>query len=264
MTVPFLHVHWLAIAILIHINEYMPIEGQFCFSFTKFIFRWKLKVMPYQSLPNRMISLHYNSSRVYFRQSILFWLFILTAREESTRYLLERGAPAGVFDQSGLSAVALLIEKLPKVAHEALQQFVTIDRAFRKEYYYLSYLESDPAEWKDLEAMKKHKKEMRKDGIKVKLCPTTPLKVTKLQRNKFVYCCMFCIYICFIFSYDAVESPLFAGIAKFSFERSVFVWSHWIKIFTVAKIFTRWQFPASKKFLEILKNSYSTVSLGKQ
>ncbi len=93
------------------------------------------------------------------------------------RYLVERGAPAGVFDESGLSAIALMIEKMPKIAKEALEQFVYIDRAFRKEHYYLSYLEADPANWKDHEEFEKYKKKKKKEGIKVRLCPTTPLKV---------------------------------------------------------------------------------------
>ncbi|XP_065055117.1 uncharacterized protein LOC135683708 [Rhopilema esculentum] len=116
------------------------------------------------------------NDRDYKKRTPLF-IAAENAREEATRYLIERGAPAGVFDESGLSAVSLLIEKMPKVAKDALEQFVNIDRAFRKEYYYLGHLEHDPSEWKDLEEFKKHKKMMKKDGIKVRKCPTTPLKV---------------------------------------------------------------------------------------
>ena len=113
---------------------------------------------------------------------------LCTAREEAARYLIERGAPAGVFDESGLSAVALLIEKLPKVGKDALEQFVVIDRAFRKEYYYLSYLENDPSEWKDAATMKKHKAKMKKNGMKVRPCPVTPLKVTWLFWSSLIHC----------------------------------------------------------------------------
>ena len=120
-------------------------------------------------------------------------VFFHIAREEAARYLIERGAPAGVFDESGLSAVALLIEKLPKVAKDALEQFVVIDRAFRKEYYYLSYLENDPAEWKDAATLKKHKAKMKKNGVKVRLCPVTPLKVGWL--TSFSFETIFCIVV---------------------------------------------------------------------
>ena len=81
-----------------------------------------------------------------------------------------------------------MIEKLPKVAQEAMQQFVIIDRAFRKEYYYLSYLESDPAEWRDLDTWKKYKKEMKREGVRIRLCPTTPLKVSsRIFNDKFIF-----------------------------------------------------------------------------
>ena len=37
-----------------------------------------------------------------------------------------------------------MIEKMPQIAIEAVEQFHLLDRAFRKHYYYLSYLEPDP------------------------------------------------------------------------------------------------------------------------
>ena len=80
-----------------------------------------------------------------------------------------------MFDQSGLSAVALMIEKMPKVAMEALDQFLIVDMAFRKEQYYLSFLEKDPAVWHEQAAAR----EKARDNGKVKFpkCPTSPLKV---------------------------------------------------------------------------------------
>ena len=33
---------------------------------------------------------------------------------------------------------------MPQIAMEAVEQFHLLDRAFRKHYYYLSYLERDP------------------------------------------------------------------------------------------------------------------------
>eukprot|EP00794_Sanderia_malayensis_P013784 gene13784-15226_t len=112
-----------------------------------------------------------------YKQRTPIFVAAETAREEATRYLVEHGAPAGVFDESGLSAMSLMIEKMPKIAEEALEQFMDIDRAFRKEYYYLNYLEQDPSSWKNCDEMKKHKKDVKKQGMKVRLCPTTPLKV---------------------------------------------------------------------------------------
>ena len=37
-----------------------------------------------------------------------------------------------------------MIEKMPQIAIEAVEQFHLLDLAFRKHYYYLSYLEPDP------------------------------------------------------------------------------------------------------------------------
>ena len=89
-----------------------------------------------------------------------------------------------MFDESGLSAVALMIEKMPKVAMEALDQFLIIDMAFRKEHYYLSYLEKEPTVWNKQSAAR-----ARDDGKKIKFakCPTSPLKViNKNYRKRFL------------------------------------------------------------------------------
>ena len=72
------------------------------------------------------------------------FLYIFSARAESARFLIEQGAPCGVFDSSGTPLLSLLIEKMPQIAMEAIEQFHLLDRAFRKHYYYLSYLELDP------------------------------------------------------------------------------------------------------------------------
>ena len=37
-----------------------------------------------------------------------------------------------------------MIEKMPQVTIEAVEQFHLLNKAFRKHYYYLSYLEPDP------------------------------------------------------------------------------------------------------------------------
>lgn len=49
-------------------------------------------------------------------------------------------------DDCGVTAMTLLITKMPPVAKEALDQFHTTDRANRKQYYYLNYLEPNPCE----------------------------------------------------------------------------------------------------------------------
>ena len=72
-------------------------------------------------------------------------LLIHTAQEDSARYLIDYGAPVGVFDDTGMSAIGCMVEKMPHVALEALDQFRSTDPAFRKDFYYLNYLEYDPA-----------------------------------------------------------------------------------------------------------------------
>ena len=66
------------------------------------------------------------------------------ARADAAQYLIEQGAPARVYDSSGTAWLALMIEKMRQVAIEAVEQFHLLDRAFRKHYSYLSYLEPDP------------------------------------------------------------------------------------------------------------------------
>ena len=62
-------------------------------------------------------------------------------RHESAKLLVSEGAPAGVYDNAGNSALSLLIEKIPEVALEALDQFHSTDNINRKELYFLNYLE---------------------------------------------------------------------------------------------------------------------------
>lgn len=85
-----------------------------------------------------------------------------------------------------------MIEKMPHVAIEAVEQFHLLDRAFRKHYYYLSYLEPDPLflappipdskreRREQKERQKEEKKLMKEKGKKVKKEKTyakTPLEV---------------------------------------------------------------------------------------
>lgn len=89
-----------------------------------------------------------------------------TGRAEACRFLLEQGAPCGVYDDCGTSALTLMVEKMPDVAKIALGQFEMVDKALRKKYYYLNYLESDV--WKRVAS--KHGKPLRES------CSRTPLE----------------------------------------------------------------------------------------
>jgi len=131
------------------------------------------------------------NDRDYKRRTPLF-VAAETARADAARYLIEQGAPAGVYDSSGTTCLSLMIEKMPQIAIEAVEQFHLLDRAFRKHYYYLSYLEPDPKflaqaipdskrERKEQkERMKEEKrlmKEAGKKGKKEKTYAKTPLEV---------------------------------------------------------------------------------------
>lgn len=103
---------------------------------------------------------------------------MILARSEAARFLIERGAPVGVYDDSGTPCLSLMIEKMPHIALEAVEQFHNIDRAFRKHYFYLSFLEKDikylpapePATSREKrekrEREKEQKRMMKEKGIK--------------------------------------------------------------------------------------------------
>lgn len=67
--------------------------------------------------------------------------FLFSGRTEAARFLLEAGSPAAIYDDMGNSCLSLMVEKMPGIAIEALEQFHSMDRALRKKYYYLNYLE---------------------------------------------------------------------------------------------------------------------------
>ena len=83
------------------------------------------------------------NDRDYKRRTPLF-VAAETAREDSALFLIEQGAPCGVYDISGTPLLSLLVENIPQIATEAVEQFHFLDLAFRKHYYYLAYLEADP------------------------------------------------------------------------------------------------------------------------
>ena len=60
---------------------------------------------------------------------------------KAAKLLVTEGAPAGVYDDVGNSAISLLIEKIPEVALLALDQLHTTDYINRREYYFLNHLE---------------------------------------------------------------------------------------------------------------------------
>jgi hypothetical protein len=63
-------------------------------------------------------------------------------RSKAAKILIAEGAPAGVYDDLGNSALSLLIEKIPEVALDAMHQFHSVDTINRKEFYFLNYLEA--------------------------------------------------------------------------------------------------------------------------
>lgn len=80
---------------------------------------------------------------------------------------MEQGAPVGVYDDGGTSALTLMVEKMPDVAKIALGQFEVVDKALRKNYFYLNYLECET--WKKKSTL--HGKPFKKSFAK------TPLEV---------------------------------------------------------------------------------------
>jgi hypothetical protein len=62
-------------------------------------------------------------------------------RSNAAKLLIKEGAPAGVCDNMGNSALCLLIERIPEVALKAMDQFHSVDTINRKEFYFLNYLE---------------------------------------------------------------------------------------------------------------------------
>ncbi|XP_065663244.1 uncharacterized protein LOC100201352 isoform X4 [Hydra vulgaris] len=82
-----------------------------------------------------------------YKERTPLYLAAETCCEEASRILLEHGAPAGVYDDSGMSCLSHLVAKMPNVAVEALDQFQHVDKANRTTKYYLSYLETK--KWKN-------------------------------------------------------------------------------------------------------------------
>ena len=100
------------------------------------------------------------------KRLIFLNLLSILARSEAGRFLIERGAPVGVYDDSGTPCLSLMIEKMPHIAMEAVEQFHNIDRAFRKHYFYLSHLEKDNKYLDDKEPGTNREKREKKERDK--------------------------------------------------------------------------------------------------
>ena len=127
----------------------------------------------------------YLNDRDYKQRTPLF-LAAEMGQQDSARFLIDFGAPVGVFDDTGMSAIGCMVEKMPHVAEDALNQFIVNDNAFRKVYYYLNYLEQDPIKWKaeniitneygvEVKISNKDRKLLKKDQRSE--CPTTALQL---------------------------------------------------------------------------------------
>ncbi|KAJ8033013.1 Serine/threonine-protein phosphatase 6 regulatory ankyrin repeat subunit C [Holothuria leucospilota] len=62
-------------------------------------------------------------------------------RSETAKLLLSMGADASDADDSGMTALVLMVTKMPAVAKEALNQFHRMDRANRLQYYDIQHIE---------------------------------------------------------------------------------------------------------------------------
>ena len=65
----------------------------------------------------------------------------ISGQRDATKFLLNLGVAAAVYDDQGNSAVSLMIEKMPDLVVQALDQFIVEDKPNRKIYFYLCSLE---------------------------------------------------------------------------------------------------------------------------
>lgn len=63
-------------------------------------------------------------------------------RDKTAKVLIEEGAASCLLDSSGSSALSVLIDRLPHLALEALDQLHTSDIITMKESYFLNFLEA--------------------------------------------------------------------------------------------------------------------------
>ena len=75
--------------------------------------------------------------------NLTFLNFSVVGSTETAQFLLDIGAPAGVYDSEGNSAIAHLVEKMPHVGYRALHQFIVSNMPLKRSEMYLSYLETN-------------------------------------------------------------------------------------------------------------------------
>ena len=101
--------------------------------------------------------------------------------------MLDLGVPIGVFDDTGMSAIAVMIERMPHIAIEGLNQFQTHDPVFGRDSVYLNYLEhssmilslfgdSEDGSF-DASVHGDRSKKMNIERSAILLCPVTALEV---------------------------------------------------------------------------------------
>lgn len=121
-----------------------------------------------------------------YKQRTPLFLAAEMAREDAARYLVDFGVPVGTFDDTGMSTISHMVEKMPHIAVDALDQFLVTDTAFRKDYFFLNYLEYDPKRFAEENTtvdehgvpIVKDKKKMKEEKRKKKnQCTTGPLKL---------------------------------------------------------------------------------------
>lgn len=123
-------------------------------------------------------------------QALRLSFYYFVGRTEAARMLLEAGAPAAVYDDEGNSCVTLMVEKMPGIAAEALEQFFTEDRALRKKFYYLNYLEKKLTDDDEKEIALTHLKKSEREKQKKRLLeerkknPKTKKEIMKSQLAK--------------------------------------------------------------------------------
>ena len=76
-----------------------------------------------------------------------------------------------------------MIAKMPNIAMEAVEQFHHLDLAFRKHYFYLSYLEHDP-HYLEPEPPKSKKEKMYEKEMKKDINKTMNEDVKKAKNQK--------------------------------------------------------------------------------
>lgn len=99
----------------------------------------------YNSLDALKLLIKYQGSIITrdYKDRTVLYLAAEKGSAETAQFLLDIGAPAGVYDNNGNSALACLLEKIPSVAYRALEQFRTSNTSLKQSYMYLSHLETD-------------------------------------------------------------------------------------------------------------------------